>query len=157
MGGESTSWYPGAVREPPSTQVDLGHDVRAEAHLRVGSVAGLRSLRAGLADCLDRGACEPGFVADAQLVLAEITTNAFVHDAAPLVDVEVTCRDHEVVMTTWHRGEVCPPPHPVAPVPIVGPVVSPSGRGLAIVDRIVESRDVANDAGCTTTTVRLRR
>lgn len=139
------------------TRLDSGPDVLAEAHLRVGSVAGLRSLRAGLADCLDRGACEAAFVADAQLVLAEITTNAFVHDAAPLVDVEVTCRDDEVVMTTWHRGEVCPPAHPVAPAPIVGPVVSPSGRGLAIVDRIVVARDVANDAGCTTTTVRMRR
>lgn len=132
-------------------------DVLAETHLRAGSVAGLRSLRAGLGQCLEQRACQPDLVADAQLVLAEIATNAFVHDTAPLVDVQITCRDDEVTISTWHRGEIAPPAYPVPPMPTFGPVITPGGRGLAIVDRIVSSREVGNDAGCTTTVVRFRR
>lgn len=130
-------------------------DLRAEAHLRAGSVAALRSLRAGLAHCLGTGGCGVDVIADAQLVLVEITTNAFIHDAAPLVQVHVSCTDHDVAIVTRHRGEVAPPPFPVRPV--VGREVVPGGRGLMIVDRLVSSREVANDAGCTTTVVRIRR
>lgn len=132
-------------------------EIRAETHLRAGSVAGLRSLRAGLGQCLEQGACQPDLIADAQLVLAEIATNAFIHDTAPLVDVQITCRDDEVTISTWHRGAVVPPAYPVPPMSTVGPFVTPGGRGLAIVDRIVSSREVGNDAGCTTTVVRFPR
>ena len=146
------------MQESRSTHVERrAPEAVADAHLRIGSVAGLRSLRVGLAECLTRAACDPMVIADAQLVLVEIATNAFVHDVAPLVDVEVTCRGDEIEITTWHRGDVCPPPHPVAVPPLDGPVVTPGGRGLAIVDRIVASRAVTNDAGCTTTTARIRR
>ncbi|MFP5488624.1 MAG: ATP-binding protein [Acidimicrobiia bacterium] len=129
----------------------------ADAHLRIGSVAGLRSLRAAVGECLARGSCSAETIADAQLVLAEVATNAFVHDAAPLVDVQVTCRADEIELSTWHRGDVAPPPHPVVPMPVIGPMVAAGGRGLAIVDRIVVSRVVANTDGCTTTVARLRR
>lgn len=137
--------------EPPD------RTVRAEAHLRAGSVAGLRALRHGVGECLSRGACRQETIADAQLVVAEIATNAFVHDTAPLVDVQVACLDDEVVISTWHRGDVPPPPHPVLAAPLTEPSVTPGGRGLAIVDRIVAARQVANSDGCTTTVVRLGR
>ena len=151
LGALSETSHAVASAAPPP-----GH-VLAESHLRAGSVAGLRSLRAGLGQCLEHGACQPDLVADAQLVLAEIATNAFIHDTAPLVDVQITCRDDEVTISTWHRGEIAPPAYPVSPMPTVGPVITPGGRGLAIVDRIVAFREVGNDAGCTTTVVRFRR
>ena len=160
MSLEPRSSHLGAVSETPhavSSAAPLSDDVRAESHLRAGSVAGLHSLRTGLGHCLEQAACEPDLIADAQLVLAEIATNAFIHDTAPLVDVQVTCRDDEVTISTWHRGEIAPPPYPVSPMPTVGPVIMPGGRGLAIVDRIVASREVGNDAGCTTTVVRFPR
>ena len=102
-------------------------------------------------------ACGKDIIADAQLVLAEIATNAFVHDTAPLVDVQIACWDDEFSITTWHRGDIAPPAFPVASASTCEPIVVPGGRGLAIVDQIVVSREVANDAGCTTTVVRLRR
>ena len=142
---------------PSASQDAPPGPVRSEAHLRAGSVAGLRSLRTGLGLCLEQAACGADTIADAQLVLAEIVTNAFVHDTAPLVDVEVVCRDADITISTWHRGDVAPPGHPVQPVPMFGPGVTPGGRGLAIVDRLVVSREVANIAGCTTTVVRLGR
>lgn len=161
MGSESRSPSPRVVTDTTTTATRepsaAPTDVVADAHVRIGSVAGLRSLRVAVGECLTRGGCTPESIADAQLVLAEVATNAFVHDAAPLVDVQVTCRTDEVELTTWHRGEITPPPHPVQPAPVVGPLVSPGGRGLAIVDRIVLSREVANAAGCTTTVARLRR
>lgn len=160
MGTEPRSPSPRLLSDAPplSTRVDhLDGDVRSEAHLRAGSVAALRSLRAGMAECLGRGGCPPEIVLDAQLVVAEIATNAFVHDAAPLVDVQVTCREREVVIRTWHRATTAPPPHPVEPTPRAGATVSPGGRGLAIVDQIVATREVANSDGCTTTVVRLTR
>lgn len=160
MGIESRSTYPGVLSEPPPARAPAAPApagaVCAETHLRAGSVAGLRSMRAGLRQCLEQGDCAPDFITDAQLVLAEIATNAFVHDTAPLVEVEVTCGEDEVRITTWHRSEVVPPVFPVAPVPITGPV-GLGGRGLAIVDRIVVSREVGNDDGCTSTVVRMRR
>lgn len=131
--------------------------ILSEARLHAGSVAGLRSLRTGLGHCLEQGDCSPDTIADAQLVLAEIATNAFIHDMAPLVQIEIVCTDAEVTIATAHRGEVAPPPYPVSSAPVAGPFVTPGGRGLAIVDRIVTSREVASHGGCTTTTVRLRR
>jgi anti-sigma regulatory factor (Ser/Thr protein kinase) len=158
MGTESRSSHPVALSRTtsPAPPQPTG-DVLAEAHLRAGSVAGLRSLRTGLGHCLAQAACPPEMIADAQLVLAEIVTNAFVHDTAPLVDVQITCWDDEVRIGTWHRGDVAPPASPMEPAPVVGPLVGPGGRGLAIVDRIVASREVGNDAGCTTTLVRMLR
>lgn len=131
--------------------------VRSEARLHAGSVAGLRSLRTGLGHCLEQAECPPDAIADAQLVLAEIATNAFVHDMAPLVQIHVVCTDDEVTIATAHRGEIAPPAFPVSSTPVTGPFVTPGGRGLAIVDRIVTAREVASNGGCTTTTVRLRR
>ena len=160
MGIESRSSHPGVLSEPPTrtpAEPASGRDVRAETHLRAGSVAGLRSMRAALRQCLEQGGCATEFITDAQLVLAEIATNAFVHDTAPLVEVEVTCWDDEARITTWHRGESVPPGFPVAPVPIVGPDVGLGGRGLAMVDKVVVSREVVNDGGCTSTVVRMRR
>lgn len=157
MGTEPRPSRPGLVSDDTTVPTPASDAVRSEAHLRAGSLAGLRSLRTGLGHCLEHGAYGPETIADAQLVLAEIATNAFVHDSAPLVDVQVVCRDDEIEIGTWHRGEIPPPPYPVQPVPIVGPVVLPSGRGLAIVDRIVVSRVVASDSGVTTTVVRIRR
>lgn len=164
MGIEPRSSHPGvlphaprnAAPAPPPPASDAG-DIRAEAHLRAGSVAGLRSLRNGVGLCLEQGGCGSATIADAQLVLAEIVTNAFVHDAAPLVDVQIVCHEHEVMISTWHRGDFSPPPHPVQPASAVGPVVTPGGRGLAIVDRLVATREATNVAGCTTTVARLRR
>lgn len=131
--------------------------VRSEARLHAGSVAGLRSLRTGLGHCLEQAECHPDTIADAQLVLAEIATNAFVHDMAPLVQIQVVCTDDEITIATAHRGEIAPPSFPVSSAPVSGPFVTPGGRGLAIVDRIVTTREVGSHGGCTTTTVRLRR
>jgi anti-sigma regulatory factor (Ser/Thr protein kinase) len=160
MGMEQRSSHPGVLPQASTGaapgRAPAGH-VRSEAHLRAGSVAGLRSLRTGLGLCLEQGGCGSGTIADAQLVLAEIVTNAFLHDTAPLVDVQIVCHDDEVIISTWHRGDVMPPSHPVQPASVVGPVVTPGGRGLAIVDRLVVSREVDNAAGCTTTVARLRR
>lgn len=138
-------------------QVTSAGVILSEARLHAGSVAGLRSLRTGLGHCLDQGDCRPDTIADAQLVLAEIATNAFVHDLAPLVEVRVVCTDDEITIATAHRGDIAPPPYPIAPAPVTGPLVTPGGRGLAIVDRIVTSREVESRGGCTTTTVRLPR
>jgi anti-sigma regulatory factor (Ser/Thr protein kinase) len=160
MGIESRPSHLGALSEtthPDATSTRSPSGVRAEVHLRAGSVAGLRSLRTGLGHCLEQGECGPDLIADAQLVLAEIATNAFIHDTAPLVDVQVTCGDDEITITTWHRGDAVPPSYPVQPVSSDGPVVTPGGRGLAIVDRLVTGRDVASESGCTTTVVRFRR
>lgn len=132
-------------------------DVRSQARLHAGSVAGLRSLRTGLGHCLEQGGCPPDTIADAQLVLAEIATNAFVHDLAPLVDIRVVCTDEEIAIATAHRGDIAPPSYPVSVTSVSGPFVAPGGRGLAIVDRIVTSREVASHGGCTTTTVRIGR
>ena len=158
MGTESLSSPPDTLSRTgvPASARSAG-DVLAEAHLRIGSVAGLRSLRSGLGHCLAEGGCPSELIADAQLALAEIVTNAFVHDTAPLVDVEVTCCPDEVRIHTWHRGDVAPPAFPVEPSPVAGPLVGPGGRGLAIVDKIVTSRAVANDEGCTTTLVCIQR
>lgn len=160
MGMESRPSLPGVL--PDSERRSAPEDapsgpVLAAAHLRAGSVAGLRSLRTGLGLCLEQGACGPDTIADAQLVLAEIVTNAFVHDTAPLVDVEVVCRDADITISTWHRGDVAPPEHPVQPAPMFGPPLASGGRGLAIVDQLVASRAVTNIGGCTTTVVRLGR
>lgn len=142
---------------PPTPPGRPNGDLRTEAHLRAGSLAGLRSLRSGLGQCLEQAACGPDTIADAQLVLVEIATNAFVHDTAPLVDVQISCWDDEVSISTWHRGDIAPPSYPVGSAPAGGPVVASGGRGLAMVDRIVIAREVGSDGGCTTTVVRLRR
>lgn len=153
MGTEPTSWPSGALGTPPAP----GGASPAASHLRVGSVAGLRSLRAGLGRCLETAACPPATVADAQIVLAELATNAFLHDGAPLVEVAVSCDDDEIVISTWHRGDIPPPSFPVPPATASGAGAPGGGRGLAIVDRIVTSRDVESAAGCTTTVVRIPR
>ena len=67
------------------------------------------------------------------------------------------CDQHEIVMSTWHRGDAIPPPHPVPPCRPGASPMELGGRGLAVVDRIVTSREVANAAGCTTTVVRMPR
>lgn len=146
MGTEPSSWPSGALGTSP-----------AASHLRVGSVAGLRSLRAGLGRCLELAACSPATVADAQIVLAELATNAFVHDGAPLVEVAVSCDDDEIMISTWHRGQTPPPSFPVPPATASGAGAPGGGRGLAIVDLIVTSRDVQSASGCTTTVVRIPR
>src|SRR5690606_19710465 len=51
MGIDSRSSFPGVLSDPTLP------DVRAEVHLRAGSVAGLRSMRAGLRHCLEQVAC----------------------------------------------------------------------------------------------------
>lgn len=142
---------------PRMSSDEWGDPVGDEARLRVGSVAGLRSLRAGLAHCLEQSGCDPATITDAQLVLAEIATNAFVHDLAPLVEIRVLCTADEITIGTAHGGEIAPPPYPVQPASFSGTSVTPGGRGLAIVDRVVLSREVASAGGRTTTTVRLRR
>lgn len=142
---------------PKVSSAEWGEPVGDEARLRVGSVAGLRSLRAGLAHYLEQSGCDPATVSDAQLVLAEIATNAFVHDLAPLVEIRVLCTADEITIGTAHAGEIAPPPYPVPPASFSGTSVSPGGRGLAIVDGVVLSREVASAGGRTTTTVRLRR
>lgn len=124
------------------------------AELSAGSVAGLRSLREGLGTCLTAAGCEPNMIADAQLVLAEIATNAFVHDAAPQVRTRVECGSDEITLTVSHAGDVLPPPSPAM---ATHGSTKPGGRGLAIVDQIALSRDVANADGLTTSVIRLAR
>lgn len=121
----------------------------APMELRVGSVAGLRVLRRWLGDHLVALSWPPGRIADAQLVLAEIATNAFVHDAAVDVAVSIVTERRTVRITTSHPGDVEPPS---APATLVDQA-SPGGRGLAIVDQLVSSRSVESHGGVTSTLV----
>jgi anti-sigma regulatory factor (Ser/Thr protein kinase) len=116
--------------------------------ISAASVAGLRSMRRALAECL--GDAWPRHrVTDAQVVLAEIVTNAFVHDAAPTVAASIVADDDSVTITIRHRGSVAPPPAPAS----VGDPGVPGGRGLAIVDRLVSTRRAVSVRGQTSTVV----
>lgn len=145
------------ARIPENDEARRAVDEMEGVELSAGSVAGLRQLRTGLGAFLAVAECEPATVGDAQLILAEIATNAFVHDNARLVSVRVDCTGDEIVMRSRHAGTVAPPAHPVPMPPPSGPGIRPGGRGLAIVDQIVTSRDASSEDGCTTTVVRLAR
>lgn len=125
-------------------------DVACSAvEVSAASVAGLRSMRRALAQCLTDASWPPSRVADAQVVLAEIATNAFVHDAAPAVVASIVTEGSSVTISTRHRGNVTPPP---APASVRDPSV-PSGRGLAIVDQLVTTRRAASEDGLTSTVI----
>lgn len=139
---------------PAGTQLPPGEPIE----LRAGSIAGLRQLRAGLTTHLEERGCDEETVLDAQLVLAEIATNAFVHDVAPYVLVLLWCDEQQITVATAHPGEVAPPAHPVAMRPAPDGVDElRGGRGLALVDRVVTERTAANIGGRTTTVVRMAR
>lgn len=128
----------------PASDVDADTD----RTIRVGSVAGLRSMRQGLASWLDDlGVGLESFVADVQLVVVEVVTNAFIHGLADAVAVTVAIEDHDVVVDAVHRttdtDTAFPAMEPQAD--------SISGRGLFIVDQVVRERTVSYSAGAKTT------
>ena len=110
-------------------------------------------MRETLARCLTGVDWLRSEIGDAQLVLAEIATNAFTHDRAPEFSALVTCSARQLEMTTFHAGRVEPPKAPVMP----GPAAAIGGQGLAIVDRLVAERLVSSRAGTTSTYVRMAR
>lgn len=128
----------------------------APVEISARSVAGLRSMREALARCLNGVDWLRVEIGDAQLVLAELATNAFTHDRAPEFSALVTCSPRQLEMTTFHAGRVQPPSAPVASTAPTGEVVA-GGRGLAIVDRLVVERLVSSRAGTTSTYVRMAR
>ena len=136
-----------------SLSTGSGTATPAGAPVEIGarSVAGLRSMRLELERAMTSARWRRGEIADAQLVLAELATNAFTHDGASEFSAVVTCSDHQLEITTFHRGRVLPPAPPVKPAEDG----TPGGRGLIIVDQIVTERLVSNRAGTTSTYVRL--
>ncbi|MCB0965268.1 MAG: ATP-binding protein [Ilumatobacter sp.] len=125
----------------------------APVEITAKSVAGLRSMRQALERVLTASRWLRSEIADAQLVLAELATNAFTHDCAPEFSAVVTCSNRQLEITTFHAGRVLPPEPPVAPASDD----TPGGRGLIIVDQIVNERLVSSRAGVTSTYVRLTR
>ncbi len=125
----------------------------APVEITARSVAGLRSMRHELERTMTSARWLRSEIADAQLVLAELATNAFTHDGAPEFSAVVTCSNRQLEITTFHRGRVLPPSPPVPPADDG----TPGGRGLIIVDQIVSERLVSNRAGTTSTYVRLTR
>ena len=125
----------------------------APVELAARSVAGLRSMRHDLERTMSAARWLRSEIADAQLVLAELATNAFVHDGAPEFSAVVTCSDRQLEITTSHRGRALPPSPPLPPADDG----TPGGHGLIMVDQIVSERLVSNRAGTTSTYVRLTR
>lgn len=108
----------------------------------VGSVAGLRGMRRSIARWLDElGVDAPMFVTDVQLVAVEIVTNAFVHSSAVSVDVALQLVDDHVVVTIEHDSPIPTPTH--TPTVLPGDE-SVTGRGLFLVDQIVQRRTVCH-------------
>jgi anti-sigma regulatory factor (Ser/Thr protein kinase) len=126
---------------------------RTSTEIIARSIAGLRSIRRELGEVLAGVGWPRQDIADAQLVIAELATNAFVHDAAPTFSAAVACSPHHLEMSTSHPGRVLPPAPPVTP-----PDGSePGGNGLVIVDGIVDERMVSSRSGVTSTYVRMSR
>ncbi|MAT07471.1 MAG: hypothetical protein CL424_20795 [Acidimicrobiaceae bacterium] len=125
----------------------------APVEITARSVAGLRAMRQQLERTMTSARWLRNQIADAQLVLAELATNAFVHDGAPEFSAVVTCSSRQLEITTFHHGRLAPPAPPV-PSSNDG---TPGGRGLLMVDQIVNERLVSNRAGTTSTYVRLTR
>lgn len=123
---------------------------RPERSTRVGSVAGLRTLRRRLSAWLDELGIEaPEFHSDVQLGVVELVTNAFVHGAADHVDVSASLGVEELVVVTEHAAALEIPSSPAAqPAPD-----SVSGRGLFIVDRLARERVVTHIDGRSRTTL----
>lgn len=117
------------------------------------SVAGLRSIRHELGELLAGVGWTRQDIADAQLVIAELATNAFVHDGAPRFAASVACSSRHLEMNTSHPGRVLPPAPPVAPTA----ASTPGGCGLVIVDELVDERLVSSRSGVTSTYVRMSR
>lgn len=117
------------------------------------SVAGLRSIRRELGELLAGVGWARHEIADAQLVIAELATNAFVHDAAPRFSAAIACSPSHLEINTSHSGHVLPP---APPVPRTA-ASTPGGCGLVIVDEIVDERMVSTRSGVTSTYVRMSR
>lgn len=117
---------------------------------RVGSVAGLRTLRRTLSTWIDDlGIDSPDFLADVQLGVVELVTNAFVHGTAEHVDVSVSLASGDLVVVNEHASSIEAPS-----VPSVAPAAdSVSGRGLFIVDQLARERVVSHADGRSRTTL----
>ena len=140
---------PSIDRRAPLASVEgSGADAEVDRTIRVGSVAGLRSMRQNLATWLDDlGIGLESFVSDVQLAVVEVVTNAFIHGLADAVAVTVAIENKEVIVNAVHR---------TANTATVFPAVQPpadsiSGRGLFIVDQVVRERTVSYSGGAKTT------
>ncbi len=133
------------VLSRPLTAGPSGDEARSTS---VGSVAGLRAMRRSIAQWLDElGIDTPLFVTDVQLVAVEIVTNAFVHSSATSVDVDLQLVDDHVVVTIEHHSPI--------PTPTQVPTALPgdesvTGRGLFVVDQIVQRRTVCHVGSAST-------
>lgn len=132
---------------------EVGGPAPTSTEIVAKSVAGLRSIRRELGDVLAGVGWPRHDIADAQLVIAELATNAFVHDAAPRFSASIACSSHHLEMNTSHPGRVLPPQPPLEP----SDGSDPGGCGLVIVDGIVDERLVSSRSGVTSTYVRMSR
>lgn len=91
--------------------------------------------------CLD--GCEAGVCEDVVLLVSELVTNAIEHggrrDHVAEVELEVIVADDHVHIEVSDHSSV-------VPVPRAGPIDRPSGRGLALVDRLASRWGVARGA-----------
>lgn len=132
----------------------IGRPGRSTIEVAVGSVAGLRSMRNQLGEALAGVGWPSERILDAQIVLGELATNAFIHDGAPRFRVTAHCTSDDVEMFASHAGtDTPPPPGGAATVDRT----DPTGRGLSIIDQLVADRQVSYSDGVVSTVARLVR
>lgn len=126
----------------------------ATIEIAVGSVAGLRSMRNQLGAALAGVGWPSDRILDAQIVLGELATNAFIHDGAPQFRVTAQCTSDDVEMVASHAGTDTPP---LPGDTVVADRTDPTGRGLSIIDQLVADRQVTYTDGVVSTVARLVR
>jgi anti-sigma regulatory factor (Ser/Thr protein kinase) len=120
---------------------------------RVSSIAQLHELRAGASRWLSDSHADQATIATVALVLTEACTNALTHGHADIVDVEVAIDDVDedgsaavVTVCTCHVDQdLALLDRPSAMGAVMPAPAAASGRGLALVDRLVDAMTLRID------------
>jgi anti-sigma regulatory factor (Ser/Thr protein kinase) len=134
---------------PPPHSANAIDDVRRavvvwSAHLH--RVTQLADARREAAVALCQAGCGDQTVADVTLAMSELTTNAFTHGLAPVVElsVAVTAAPELVVLTTRHTDHHEPQ---FADSPTMAPPDELRGRGRAIAAAVASALDTIQHPG----------
>jgi anti-sigma regulatory factor (Ser/Thr protein kinase) len=120
---------------------------------RVASITQLHDLRSAASRWLAEAGVDDEMIDAVNLVTSELCTNAFVHGSTDAVTVEITSSDGALIVRTRHVD------HHLATLGLETSMPSPAaerGRGLAIVDRLVDTMTLEIDPPCVDRRCRLR-
>jgi anti-sigma regulatory factor (Ser/Thr protein kinase) len=109
-------------------------------HESVTSTAQLRELRAAASRWLSDSRIDDAAIETVALVLSETCTNAFIHGGADVVDIEITIVEmdgHGSTITILLRHDDRDPAALAQPTTMPPPDAT-FGRGLALVERLVD-------------------